>query len=366
MKVNNQNEKIKRTYLRWLRESQGYSESTISSFEGAIWHYDDFTKNEDYKSFSHNKAVAFKKNLQERSFRGKPISITTVYHHLRHLQDFFRWLSDQPGYKSKINRDSISYLTLEKKKVREAITPKLVNFPSLDYVRKLVDSIPEHNEVDRRDKALIAFLLLSGMRDKAVSTLPLACFDRQTLEIIQDPQKGVDTKFGKLIQSYLFSFDDNLVRCVTAWAEYLEKEKQFGPADPLFPRNKITQTEGGLSFISTQVEPFFWKTSESIRRIIKDRCRKSGLDYYHPHSFRHAAVYLAFKNCRTAEELKAVSQNFGHSHVGTTMMSYGNLDTFRVSEIIRSMDYSSRTKAQNKAEAFAKVKKLIDEIENNS
>gem|GEM_PF-6630413 len=50
------------------------------------------------------------------------------------------------------------------------------------------------------------------MRDKAVSTLPLGCFDSQTLEIRQDPSAGVDTKFGKSFVTVLLRFDDRFVK----------------------------------------------------------------------------------------------------------------------------------------------------------
>jgi hypothetical protein len=47
----------------------------------------------------------------------------------------------------------------------------------LEYVRRLVDSIVVSNEIDQRDRAMISFTLLSGMRDQAIASLPLGCFD---------------------------------------------------------------------------------------------------------------------------------------------------------------------------------------------
>jgi integrase len=342
MPTSAKNEKAKRKYFRWLQGAQGFSKATIASIQKAIWLYEDYSKFSDYATFSQKKAIGFKEWLENRKHRNLPLSVTTQYNYLRHLNNFFTWLSGQPGYKSRISLDNVSYLCLEKKKVREALSPKRVDFPSLNYIIELANSIEIKTEIDKRDRALIAFLLLSGMRDKAICTLPMGCFDCENLEIDQNPGSGVDTKFGKPNVSYIFRFDDNLLRYILEWANYLKETKLFGEADPLFPKNKVVQAEDGLTFTSIEVEPSFWKSTNSIRKILKGRAEAAGLKYYHPHTFRHAAAYLALKYCHTGEQLKAISQNFSHENLGTTMMSYGNLDSFRMGEVIRDMRFSPK------------------------
>jgi len=247
---------------------------------------------------------------------------------------------------------------LDRKKLREALSPKPVKFPSLEYVRQLTDSIKIETEIDQRDRALISFLFSSGMRDKAVATLPLGCFDRETLEIQQDFRAGVDTKFGKSIDSNLLRFDERLVEYVLEWAEYLEKTKLSAPAHPMFPRNRVEQIEGGLTFVSRRIEPIFWKGTGSIRDILKRRSAEAGLDYYCPHSFRHGDAHLAMKHCRNAEEMKAISQNFGHETVGTTLYTYGKLDIHQVREIIGKIDFSASDKMIDREEAKVMPRKL--------
>lgn len=46
------------------------------------------------------------------------------------------------------------------------------------------------------------------------------------------------------------------------------------------------------------------------------------------------------KQCKTGEEIKAISQNFGHDHVATTFNSYGNHNPDKLSEILTNMDSS--------------------------
>jgi hypothetical protein len=78
----------------------------------------------------------------------------------------------EPGYRSKIKPNSVDYLKVTEKEERMATQSEPRNYPSLEYVRELVDSIVIRNEVDQRDQTLISFALLSGMRDQAIASLP--------------------------------------------------------------------------------------------------------------------------------------------------------------------------------------------------
>lgn len=340
MSVKSKNEKIKRKFLQWLRQAEGLSESTILAYERALSLFEEFSGGKDYATFSQRQAVGFKDWLEGRGKSGKSVSITSIYNQIRYVKTFFTWLAGQPGYKSKVKLDAVSYLTLERNKVRQATAPRPVKSPSLEHILTLVKSIRPETVIDHRDRALIAFLLVSGMRDQAVATLPLGCFDRPNLSVSQDPKSGVATKFSKSIQTKLFEFDPALIGHVVAWAEYLERDLRYCPADPLFPRTRVEQADGGLTFEATGVEPVFWKGTNSIRKILRDRSESAGLEYYHPHTFRHAAVRLALKRCTTGEQIKAVSQNLGHEHIATTMMTYGAVDNERVQELIGQMDFS--------------------------
>jgi hypothetical protein len=72
------------------------------------------------------------------------------------------------------------------------------------------------------------------------------------------------------------------------------------------------------------------------------------------------AIRLAFGRCTTAEELKAVSQNFGHENIGTTMLTYGTIREDEVKGIIKKMDFSGETKANQEEieQAIATLQKL--------
>jgi hypothetical protein len=62
-----------------------------------------------------------------------------------------------------------------------------------------------------------------------------------------------------------------------------------------------------------------------------------GLPNYNPHGFRHILAVLGEKICRTPEEWKAYSQNFGHTSPMTTFNSYGPVAPHRQAEILNAL-----------------------------
>ncbi len=361
-KGNVKNELIKRKFLKWLKEADGRCDSTVDNVEKVIWLYEDFTKQADFRVFNPDRVIQFKQWLKKRQFRDKTISIVTYYTYLRYLHKFFTWLSWQPRYKSKINLSTVAYLRIPEKEERMAKQTAIREYPPLEYAIKLADSIKISSEIDLRDRALIAFTLLSGMRDSAIASLPLGCFNETTLAINQDPKAGVKTKFSKHIPSTLLNFNERLLRYVIEWVKHL-KDKGFGSQHPIFPRSKLEQGKDGLAFESaSSVEPVFWQGAGRIREIFKKRSQEAELPYYSPHTFRHLAVLTAFEHCRDGKEIKAISQNFGHEYVGTTLSVYGNFQPQQLKETLKKIDFSDKP-SEGLEE---KIDKLLEKLDNKN
>ncbi len=339
-KINLQNERIKRKYYDWLKEAEGLAGSTIEKVERAINLWDEFTQSADYRTFKPETAKAFKKWLFERKNQAtdKPISLTTCNHYLICLADFFKWLSGQQGYKSKISLDKIAYLQLDKKQKKVAQNQSRKRYPTLEIIQKVVGSIEIKTEVDRRDRALLCFTLISAMRDEAIITLPIECLNIERQQVHQDPERGVRTKFSKDILTTLFIFDPSFWKIVEDWVQYLKQEKLFTDQDPLFPATKREQgIEDSYSFTAENVDNQFWKGTDSIRTIFKKRFEAAGLEYFSPHSFRHTATKTAMELCQTPAEFKAVSQNLGHENMATTMFDYASLPDEEVEKKVKSI-----------------------------
>ncbi len=358
-KPNINNEKIKRKFIKRLREAEGLADSTIYKIEQAIFLYEDFTENSDFKTYNPDKAITFKNWLKKRKFNEKPISISTRHSYLRNLKKFFLWLSSEPGYINKIPLDSVAYLRLRLKdeKIATQYVPK--DFPTREYVKKLVSSIEINSEVDQRDRAIISFTFLTGMRDSAIVTLPLACFDEENLTVEQDPGR-VHTKFSKYIFSIVFNFDNEMLNDVIRWKKHLVG-KGFGMQTPLFPRSKLEHQKDGLCFeTATEVESVFWKNTGRIRAIFEKRAEDAELPYYAPHTFRHLTIYVALQYCRNFIQLKGLSQSFGHEDIITTLRIYANFSRQQLKQILGSMDFSGEP-PETLEEKIDRIDKLLRE-----
>jgi hypothetical protein len=65
----------------------------------------------------------------------------------------------------------------------------------------------------------------------------------------------------------------------------------------------------------------------------KKSAPSGGLEYFSPHSAKHFLTLLGDKICRTTEEGKAWSLNFGHKRQQTTEIHYGKITNQRRGEI---------------------------------
>jgi len=146
--------------------------------------------------------IAFKKKLysQRNQRTGKPISIATIHTTVQHLKAFFRWLAFQAGFKSKIHVPDIEYFSLSDKQVTTAKAQQYKEPPTIEQVHHVILNMRGNSDIVRRNQALIAFTLLSGMRDSAIISLKMKHVDVVTGLIRQDPRE-VKTKFSKTINT---------------------------------------------------------------------------------------------------------------------------------------------------------------------
>jgi integrase len=351
-RLNPSNERLKRDYLRYLKEAKGKSEATLDSVRKALARYESYTGTKDFKTFRREQAVAFKLRLAETDGvrTGETLSASTQAATLAALREFFTWLAWQPGFKSKIHLPDIDYLSPSRKDASRAKAAKLRDFPSLEQVRAAIEAMPRETVVDRRNRALVAFTILTGIRDRAMASLALGDVDTMcaTPVVRQDPNR-VETKFAKAIVTYFFQLGDDLAGIITAWIDELRRDHLFGPADPLFPRTHIGIAGNG-AFAATGIEREFWGNASPIREIFRKAFTGAGLPYFPPHSFRHTLGHLAQTMCRTPEELKAWSQNLGHENIATTLTSYGRIDPHRQGEVIGQMKAGKAVEADVLAE----------------
>ena len=167
--------------------------------------------------------------------------------------------------------------------------------------------MPTDTLIQRRDRALIEFTILTGARDSAIASMKLKHVDPKAGYVEQDARE-VQTKFSKTFTTYFFPVGDEIREIVADWIEYLRGEMLWGNDDPLFPATQVGLGES-RQFQAIGLHRVHWSNASRIRTIFREAFTNSGLEYFNPHSFRNTLVRLGQSLCRTPEEFKAWSQN---------------------------------------------------------
>jgi integrase len=287
------------------------------------------------RAFHIEQAKGFKAHLSEqRSLRSKDgLSKATLYATLSALKRFFLWLAGQPGYKSRISYSDAEYFNLSAKETRIAKAHRDARVPTLEQIRHVIQMMLAGTEIERRDRALVAFTILTGARDGAIASLKLKHIDIDEGRVDQDARQ-VKTKFSKSFTTWFFPVGSDILRIVVEWVNYLRQDKLWGLDDPLFPATKIVVGDS-RHFEASGLDRKHWSNAGPIRNIFKEAFAAAGLPYFNPHSFRKTLALLGGRICRSPEEYKAWSQNLGHENVLTTFSSYGDVGWHRQAEIIR-------------------------------
>jgi integrase len=334
---NPRNERVKKAYFRHLKEAGGKADATIDAVRKAISRFEVYTGYRDFATFNREQAIAFKKRLagSPGARTGQSMAKSTLLATMNALKQFFAWLSCQQGYKSRVITTDIEYLNLPDKETRAAREPRFKSFPTVAQIRATIQSMPDGNEVEMRNRALLAMSILTGARDAALISLRLKHLDLDRRLLIQDPRE-VKTKRSKRIDTYFFPMGDDFEAIVVDWIRYLREEKHFGLDDPIFPRTRVVVGAEGV-FVADGLEPVHWENTQPVRRIFREAFTLSGLPYFRPHSFRDTLAHYGETHAPTIEHFKAWSQNLGHEQITTTLTSYGSMSPHRQGELVRSM-----------------------------
>jgi len=334
---NAENERIKHKYFVYLKEAKRQNEATVDAAASALNRFEVYTKHRDFKLFHPAQAIGFKKHLaEEKGQRSREkLAKATLYATLAQLKRFFQWLSDKPGYKSRVQYSGADYFNLSGKDTRIATARREQRSPTLEQVKHVIRGMSTGTEIERRNQALIAFTILTGSRDGAIASMKLKHVDLAESGVHQDARE-VKTKFSKTFETFFFPVGEEIRRILAEWVTYLRQEKHWGNDDPLFPATRIA-LGATRQFEVAGLEREHWSSASPIRAIFRDAFVGAGLPYFNPHSFRNTLVQLGQEICKTPEEFKAWSQNLGHEKPLTTFLDYGEVACQRQGEIIRGL-----------------------------
>ncbi len=336
-KRNAKNERIKHEYQSWLEGAEGCGENVTDNALAAINEFEAFTKLKDFRLFRIQDARDFVRSVEEAENpkTGRPYAKPTLDKKLSALRKFVKWFAWHPEGRKRIGYRDENYFRLSRKDqaIARATRPKRV--PSVDEIVRVLEAMPVTNETERRDRAIIAFTLLTCARVQAVITAKIKHVDLEAQVFHQDA-RDVETKFSKTFDTAFFPVGESVVAIVKDWITFLIDQKQFGPDDPLFPKPSIGIGDR-QRFANLGLSRDHYASQGPIRRIFKEAFKANDLPPPNPHVFRDTVTQLGEKICTTAEELKAWSQNMGHEQVLTTLKSYGKVERPRQVELIKQL-----------------------------
>ena len=355
---NPENERTKRAYFAFLKEAKGLSEPSVDAAAKAIARFEAYTRWKSFKAFHFEQATAFKRQLAAQVGRrsGEPLSKATLRHTLAALRTFFEWLSGQSGFRRRVTYSDASYFNLSLKDAAVARATREERIPTLEQIQRVLDSMPLENEVDRRNRAMVALAALTAARADALASMRLRHIDLKAGCLSQDARQ-VRTKYSKSFPTYFVPIGGNALSILEDWVSYLQRERLWGLDDPLFPATHVA-LDKNRRFSAAGIDRKGWRNAAAVRKIFRHAFTSAGLPYSNPHTFRKTLAQFGQRTCRSPEEYKAFSQNIGHEDVLTTFTSYGEVPLDRQAAIIRSLS-SRKAEAADNTELANEIMNLI-------
>ena len=336
VKVIPENERIKYRYLDYLKQAMGRDEKTLDKVAAALSEFEAAIGWKNFKRFHREWGERFKKHLDRaRNARtGNPLSVSTIDATLAYVRAFIHWLAGQSGYKSKISYDDAAYFNNTRKSARAAHAQRMIPYPSMEQCLHAFQAMPEGDKYQMRDKALFAFLMLTGARISAVATLRLKHINLFDGHVFQDGRE-VATKNAKTIDTWFLPVEPLYRDCFVRWVAFLREVELFGDSDPIFPKTDIGIRDG--KFARFGLARAFYAGGGKLNGIIREAFAAVQMPEYTPHSFRKTLATYGSRICQTPEQFKAWSMNFGHENEATTIASYIPVSRERQGELLRAM-----------------------------
>ena len=335
-KYNAENERLKRRYELYLRDAKGQDDKSIDKMRAALVKFEESTKYKPFKAFRIDQARQFKDALSRaKTAKGKPLALTTIDATLRLVKGFFHWLAGQAGFKRVLTYSDVEYFNNNRKDARAAHAERPAQYPSTQAAFHAFQGMAVQNDLQRRDKAIFAFLVITGARIGAVSSLRLKHVNLVDGYVFQDGRE-VRTKNGKTFRTWFFPMHSDYLACFTDWVTFLRDKKMFGPEDALFPRPERRFVNGKFVFDNLSRE--IYANGAKVNEVFKAAFAQVQMHPYGAHSVRKMLVQEMNDRDLTLAEQKAWSQNLGHENFTTTVSSYLPVTEQQQGVLIKGMD----------------------------
>jgi integrase len=334
-KYNAGNERLKRRYELYLREAKGQDEKSIDKVRAALVKFEECTKYKSFKAFHIEQARHFKDALSRaKNAHGKPLSLTTTDATLRLVKGFFHWLAGQQGFKKVVTYADVEYFNNNRNDARAAHAQRPVQFPTTQAAYHAFQAMAGKTDLERRDKAMFAFEMITGARAGATASLRLKHINLVDGLVYQDGRE-VNTKARKTITTWFFPMHPDYLAYFTEWVTFLRNDKFFGAEDALFPKPEQRLVDGKFRYDTLSRDPY--ANSAQVNAVFRGAFAQVQLHPYTPHSIRKTLGQEMSDRNLPLDAQKAWSQNLGHENFTTTVSSYLPVSTQQQGQLIKGL-----------------------------
>lgn len=314
---NPSNERIKYKYRIHIKRALRKDDKTIIAELKYLREYEIFSLFVGFEKYDSMQAHKYIDYLCDKQY-----SPSYINDAVRSLRNFLTWLERQKGYRSKIDYNDIDYLNItdnQRRRAKAAEHQKAYSYKEIiDTIRKM----PNRTIIERRNKAIISLNALCSLRISELRTVKIKnLIEEEGKYFIYVNPKDIESKRSKTRYADFVALPQDILDNVINWKNELIQKHQFTSKDPLFP--KIPSNFNQSNLLESTITKEELKSSTQIRDIFKTTFKKAGLEYIHPHNFRHTRTRFAMK--QSPEYLNAIRQSLGHKNIDTTLVSYGDI-----------------------------------------
>lgn len=331
--TNNTNMRWLSRYQLYLTENAGLADPTVDENLRSLARTSAILSNKSFADYAIADAMVIKDALREAlDDEPSPLSLPTVDRNLGHCRRFFTWLGRQDGVTLEPDLPGYFRLKLRERRLLNHAA-KETDF-SIAQALSLFRLMPDTDPIDFRNKAMIALLIMTGIRVDALASLRGKHVDVRSYWINQAPP-GARTKHDKPVRSYCLDLGCGMREALRRWADWRERSG-FGRDDAFFlPYRFIGPNQIGLGHRPAQADQSAapWRQSDSVRAIVKCAAQAAGLADLDvgPHDLRRMIHPYLASNADMSERHKiALQLNLGHTPRETIHKHYTSMtDTQR-------------------------------------
>ncbi len=314
------NERVLHDFLAYCGR---YNPRTVEAIMASIRDFERSLGPKPFDRLTHRDVDAWRAALLKRGAADAPDakSRSTIRHRASHVKAFLKWLVQQEGYR-RLKAGLAEYAVLPKAASAQLLQPPPRPYPSIEEALALIDAMPAGTPRERRDRAIVAFVFLTGLRADTTASIRFGDVD-PTARTVRVDARAVRAKNGKSLEIFWFPVGEAFEAVVRGWIDELAS-RGARAEDAFFPKDEALAGDGPL--VRADDAPLErWASSDAIRRAFAIACGAAGGSAYTPHAARHSLKALGDRICRTEADRDGWSRNLGHESRQITVSHYAKL-----------------------------------------